>query len=152
MSNYIPLTPIDVIMYMSHILMLKYIEAETVATEDCGTIGLQIGVLVAWDKHQCVELSTGIVFDFIRDLSSVPRAWRVQTACVAAVHCRLGRTEYSSKQWIYYTDKVNLFQLCFVCFVILIIRWELSIFCVFCRYCDQSLWLSHFYLFHFRWQ
>ena len=54
----------------------------TVATEDCGTIGLQIGVLVAWDKHQCVELSTAIVFDFIRDLSSVPRAWRVQTACV----------------------------------------------------------------------
>ena len=46
----------------------------TVATEDCGTSGLQIGVLVAWDKHQCVELSTGIVFDFIRDLSSVPRA------------------------------------------------------------------------------
>ena len=54
----------------------------TVATEDCGTIGLQIGVLVAWDKHQCVELSTGIVFDFIPDLSSAPRAWWVQTACL----------------------------------------------------------------------
>ena len=66
----------------------------TVATEDCGTIGLQIGVWVAWDKHQCVVS---------RELCSISfvtyRQYHVRDGCRLHVCCGCSLSTWQN--WIF---------------------------------------------------